>query len=312
MTTTAAPSWPATDNLEQVWAAVEEHGLAPHVAELDVKGFTVVPPELVGPPDVVDRLLDAVLAVGEQRTGVRADVVTGASHAGTRTKDAAGGSATQDWLWHLLFEDLVFEQALLNTTACALVSYLLGDHAKLSVDLAIVKGPSAPSERRGFVHSDAYGVPAPFPAYAQVCNVTWVLTDYTEEAGALGFVPGSHRLQRHPLSLDEGLERWVPAVAERGSLIVWHGNTWHTSHNPRTIPGLRVSWALLFCRQYMAPQQAYHLAVPDGAVERNPARFATFMGLDDPYGVHGTEEDYHRHFRAEVFARSVQGNSQFE
>ena len=35
-------------------------------------------------------------------------------------------------------------------------------------------------------------------SYCPTANATWCLTDYTEEDGALAYVPGSHNYNAHP------------------------------------------------------------------------------------------------------------------
>ena len=53
--------------------AIRELGLETYVADLDVNGFTVIPPEIAAPNGLADRLLEAVLEVAEARRGVRPD-----------------------------------------------------------------------------------------------------------------------------------------------------------------------------------------------------------------------------------------------
>ena len=69
-------------SLEQIWNEIREHNLESFVAELDSKGFTVVPPELACPNDLAGRLLKACLDVAERRNGERPDLELGTTHAG--------------------------------------------------------------------------------------------------------------------------------------------------------------------------------------------------------------------------------------
>ena len=101
------------------------------------------------------------------------------------------------------------------------------------------------------LHSDMVSFPEPFPYIAQFCNVTWLLSDYTKDNGALAFVPGSHRLCRQPLS-GESVRHVVPVEAPKGSLVVWHANTWRGSY-PRVGPGLRTGIAYGLAREYVHP-----------------------------------------------------------
>ena len=269
------------EGLDAVLAEVRELGLERHVAELDAHGLTVLPPERVAPREFTVRLRDAVLQLAERRTGVRPDFNNGSTHANL---PATSGQEGEAWLWHILFEDPIFAEALMNRTCLALVTYLVGYSAKLSNSSALVKGPvdwEGPPRPLG-LHNDSRGVPAPLPPYAQVASATWALTDYTLENGALGYLPGSHKLCRQPTP-DESLDAVVPVEAPAGSLIVWHGNTWHAPF-PRTAPGLRVSMLFYFCREYMTTQERYQGRVPQALLDGHPPRFRTLMGQRDGYG----------------------------
>lgn len=276
---------PATDavneELDSTLAQIHAFGLESNVLELDALGLTVVSPDKVAPPEFADRLRETILRIATERTGVQPDLSLGSTHANI---EATAGQRGELWLWRVLFEDPVFEEALLNPVCLALITYLLGYSAKLSNSSAVIKGPvdldHDPQPLN--LHSDNRGIPAPFPMYAQVANVTWALTDYSLENGSVGYLPGSHLLGRQPTP-DEAPDSVVPVEAEAGSLIVWHGNTWHGPF-PRIAPGLRISLLFYFCREYLTTQERYRDEVPEVLLDRNPARFATLMGLSDPYG----------------------------
>ena len=272
---------PANADLDRIHDEIKALELEDYVLELDTYGLATIPPDKVAPPGFASQLREAVLKLSERRTGVEPDTERGLSHANI---EATSGQRGEAWMWRILFDDPVFETALMNRTQLALVTYLLGFSAKLSNSSAVVKGPvevDGPAKPLG-LHSDNRGVPAPFPSYAQVANATWLLTDYTLENGCVGYVPGSHRLCRHPAPGD-ALDQVVPVEAPAGSLLIWHGNTWHAPF-PRTAPGLRVSMLNYFCRDYFTPQERYREEVPTEVIERNPPRFRTLMGLADGYG----------------------------
>ncbi len=269
------------DDVDAVYRDISEFRLHENIAELDAYGLTVVAAEKAAESGFAERALEAVLSAAQRRTGQRPDLEKGLTHANI---GATSGQRGEQWLWRLLFDDPLFEQALMNRVCLALITYLLGYSAKLSNSSAVIKGPvdmDGPQKPLG-LHSDNRGIPAPFPMYAQVANATWALTDYTLENGCVGYLPGSHLLCRQPTP-DEALDDVVPVEAEAGSLIVWHGNTWHAPF-PRTAPGLRVSLLFYFCRDYLTTQERYRDAVPAEVLARNPERFATLMGLKDGYG----------------------------
>ena len=258
------------DDLDQVGGALQALGLAAQAAELDGKGLTVVPPQLAAPQGFAGRLREAVLRMAKERPAAKLH--------------KTAGQAGELWMWRILFDDPLFEEALMNPAALALVSHLLGLSAKLSSSSALIKEaavPQGPVKPLG-LHSDNRGVPAPFSPYAQVAAVTWALTDYTKDNGALGYLPGSHKLCRQPTP-DESIAAVTPVEAPAGALLVWHGHTWHGPF-PRTKPGQRISMLFYFCREYLAAQERYGEAAPPEALKRNPPRFRTLMGLADPYG----------------------------
>src|SRR5256885_208519 len=125
--------WAATEDLNDLYRSLRELGLEARVAELEAYGFTVVEPAQVGaPPGFSDRLLDAVCQAAERRTGRRLDLDSGTSH-----DEMARPFGLH--LFYMLFESPLFEEALLNPTVLALVTYLLGHHCLLSGSNTIIK-----------------------------------------------------------------------------------------------------------------------------------------------------------------------------
>ena len=173
------------------WDEITRLGLESNIAELETRGLTVVPPERRW------ATRDWPAAPRRHPPGGR-----GAHGFATRSRGgrprpgrASSASRSDSQLYYLLFEDKAFQEAIVNPTALAMATYLLGESCIISNCLAGVKGPGTVDLG---LHCDNVMIPAPFPAYAQVCNVTWALTDYTPDSGPLVYVPGSHRFGRHP------------------------------------------------------------------------------------------------------------------
>jgi hypothetical protein len=249
-------------------------GLEKNVLELEANGYTVVDPERVAPPGFAERLRTAILSVMERRGLPPPKAEVPESELMTVGPNAHA-------LHYMLLEDRVFEEALMNPVALALITYLLGPNCVLSSSIAIVKGPSPMPVP---LHHDTAYVPPPMPQYPLIVNATYALTDYTRANGALCFVPGSHRLGTAPpyeAVVDQ--ERHVPVETPAGSLIVWPGNTWHGAF-ARQAPGLRVSLALYCSRMFMRTQEEYRTAVSEEILARNPPRFAKLMGKHIMYG----------------------------
>lgn len=264
-------------DVDRTRAELRELGLEAHVAELDVEGYTVVPPERVAPAGFATRLRDAVLAVDERRHGRPVDLESGATH------------PWQVPIPYVLFEGEIFEEAVMNPVGLALADYLVGRSCIVNLVNAFVKGPTPDPQLHPFtLHSDSFAIPEPLPPYAQYANVTWALSDYTRDGGALAIVPGSHHLRRHPLPAEQQLigpdanPDAIAVEAPAGSMIVWHGNTWHGSY-PRTEPGLRVTLVCAFSRMYIQTHERIREKVTAAMLERNAARFATLTGQESPY-----------------------------
>lgn len=253
----------STPELDEIWERIRKHELEPHVAELETYGLTVIPPEKAAPPGFTDRLTETILRIAEEETGSRPDLETGAGY-----ENKFGPS-----LYFLLLRDRIFEEAVLNPLSLTLVDYLTGVSSLLNFCGATIKGPGTDEF---VVHADT-GVPAPFPQYAQVCNATYILSDYNRENGGLAWVPGSHKLCRQPISREEANAKVIPLEAPAGSLAVWHGNTWHGAYR-RTEPGLRLSVGSLFSRPHIWPRHPLRDDVTDELIERNGPRFATLCG----------------------------------
>jgi ectoine hydroxylase-related dioxygenase (phytanoyl-CoA dioxygenase family) len=262
---------------ERVFAEIAALKLEPNVAEHEADGVTVLRPDQVAGRDFIERLRDTILRISGERAGKAVDVVRGATH---REYQSPFGQV--QWQPTLLIKDPVFEQALMNRHALALITYLLGQSCILNHLSSAVKGPS---DEYLPLHTDQNqtGSIAPYPSYAQVANATWMLTDYKRENGAICFVRGSHKLCRHPTYAEAtDLSRYTPLEAEAGSIAVWHGNTWHGAV-PRTVPGVRISLIVYFQRYYHPPIENLAPQITPEMIARNPPRFATLTGVAHPH-----------------------------
>jgi ectoine hydroxylase-related dioxygenase (phytanoyl-CoA dioxygenase family) len=76
----------------------------------------------------------------------------------------------------------------------------------------------------------------------------------------------------------------MAVLAPEGSLVVWHGNTWHGAV-ARTSPGLRISLILYFCRPYLVRQECYTGVIPTEVFERNSRRLRDLVGVDLPFPI---------------------------
>ncbi len=276
---------------ETTLSEIESLGLNANLAELESIGYTTVKAAIS--PDQVTRARKAIIRAMERKTGAAVDIES-------ESGDVFNGISLAHYL---LFEDEVFEDIALAPEPLALINYLLGRSSKLSSMTCHFKGPGGACLP---LHSDnGNGIPAPFSMTSLVANVNYALTPYSEETGALGMVPGSHRLCRQPRS-DEimlGGEHGNPnAVAmnlEPGDAVVWHGNTWHGSFE-RTVPGIRMNLATYFARHYVVTQERFGEYVPPEFIERhaNNPLMLRLLGQEQGYGWDASGPDWAKFAKA--------------
>jgi ectoine hydroxylase-related dioxygenase (phytanoyl-CoA dioxygenase family) len=265
--------WESADTLPKLYRELQELGLELNVAELEAFGYTIVPPELVGPPDLHSAVRAALLAVGGRRSGETPDVKGGTTH--TDQRHALGQVAR-----FILWDDPVFERLVLNPAALGLVQYLVGTNCILSLFDGALKGPGGNCTP---IHADwaDFNLKA-FPHEPNTANFNYLASDYSKEDGALSFVPGSHRWRRlpSPEEVVSWADRAVPVEAPAGSMVVWGDHTWHGSY-PRTVAGLRLTVIATYCKPTLQTQEPFRTTCTQEALDRNPRRFAALM---DQYG----------------------------
>ena len=233
-----------------------------HVLDLETDGYTVLPPGKAAPLEFFDEIRDVM------------------DHLSSRAKtDNLPDSGLGKTLFHMLPENRVFENAVMAAAPLTLVTYLLGYRAKLSQCTGLIKESGAPALAIHADHSAKF--PAPWSMVSNYCVVTWVLTDYTRENGAVCVWPGSHlKGQPVPTDLAAAHDREEIRVLEvpKGSVIVWHGSLWHGAV-PRTASGRRMTLVLPHVRDGIQAQELFWASTTEEMIERNGPRFATLMGL---------------------------------
>lgn len=246
--------------------------LVENVSELAIKGLTVIPPEKIGPTDLVERVRGALLDTVERRSGTRLNWREGEHE----KPDNPFGKLVS----YLLLEDPVFLELLMKPAILAMPTWKLGMNCCISSFQSIIKGAGGPELN---LHADELMVPMPYSAHPGGFNVTYIMTDYTRENGCLAYVPGSHLLHRQPVGF-EGRDCRMPVEAPAGSVICWDGNLWHGAY-PRRTPGLRMSLSIFFSRPHMRPQEEYRDEVSQEMLDRHPERLRTILGKNLSFGT---------------------------
>ena len=268
----------ATEAINPTYKRIKELGLEQHVFDIQTYGFTVVPPEKVAPREFFERVRETILRVGRERTGEDLQLDKPGSAGKYKAQPQSGN---QFLIYCLLVEDPIFEEWVMNPTMYALVDYMMRGQQQLSNLTSFVKW-KGDRESLGLHADGGANQDGGMPACGDTCNSAWAMTDYTEDHGAIAMVPGSHKLGRQPRP-GEGEDAAVAVEAPEGSLVVWHGNTWHGAY-PRKTEGMRLNLTTYVCNKRLKPQENYLPNMTDEMIDRNPPEFARFLGADDWMG----------------------------
>ena len=286
--------WTQSETVSPAYRLIKERGLTRNLEELEAYGLTVLTPEQIGEPPILERARAAVLKIAEEVTGVAHDIETGA-HGKLEGK---GANNSQYLLYAFLEKARVFEEIVQHRMTLPLIDYYLGSNCQLSSLTCFVKWADPVGYGPGLGLHDDSGLyqAGPLPATPHVFNTNWILTDYTLDNGAFCIVPGTHKLCRHP-EPGEGVPNAVPVEAPAGSVLVFHGNVWHGAF-PRKTPGLRLSINAYYCGPHYRVQENLRGRISDAMLARNDQRFRQLVGYDDLWGFQDARGPLPWHQRA--------------
>ena len=240
--------------------------LARHHHELDELGYTIV--ENLIDPDMIQALIDEV-----RRLEARLD----------RTPDNnrfEGNRTTRTY--NLLAYGEIWQDVATQPQVLELIEGVLGAEFLVS-SLASIS--LAPGETAQVIHADDQIHPLAKPHAATVCNSMWALTDFTEANGATRVVPGSHRWQNPDYFADPTTIESIPAEMAAGSVLVWHGSTWHGGGANATTDEVRIGAAMNYCAGFIRQQENQMLGIPADMVAtfspllRQLCGFGMYRGL---------------------------------
>ena len=193
-----------------------DHDIKSIIAEIDERGFCIIPSV------ITQQKADAARIVLERLLDEEATDVTRAAKT-----QCVGGIA---------YKHPIFVELMAHPLIVALWKAYLKDEDIICCTW------SANTAYPGF---DKYGWHPDYPYWwinqpwplDQVCGQTiWLLDDFTEENGGTGILPHTHR-KGHPPAPE--MTNQAQADAEiltgvRGSVMVFHGATWHSARPNRT------------------------------------------------------------------------------
>ena len=273
---------------------IQELELEQFVLQLEVDGLCVVPPERTGvAPETINAIAEQLLSEAQEVVGCEFDLNEGPKAELTMSADenviaqfsGDRGEPTQFLVQQLCARDRLFRDLAINPVGVALIRHLIGQNAtRFSSHNAFIKwqGEFGYGQNLG-LHCDQMAVPRPWGRNALTANTNWCITDYSLDGGALAYVPGSHR-RMEPPRFPEAVELAVPVEAPAGSLIVFHGATWHGAF-PRLTAGMRLSIANYFRHYMVLPQDDIKNLFPQELAEDcdDPDMFKFLAGFADEF-----------------------------
>ena len=271
--------------------SIKSLGLDKYIAELEMDGYTVVPPSVTGvSTEDIDHLTDLLLKKSEELVGCPFSIESGpeaeldyGDYPGT-LELMSGVKPAQFQLMQLCTFDRAFRDLAINPVAVALMEYLIQpESTRFSSHNCFVKWKGEGYGNSLGLHCDQGGVPLPWGRISLNANTNWCLTEYTMENGPLAVVPGSHHRNSHPV-MPGAIEEAIPVECPKGSLIAFHGQLWHGAY-PKKSDGLRITISNYYRHASISPQDDIPNHFPKELAEdcSNPGTFKRLAGFGAPY-----------------------------
>jgi len=242
-----------------------------HHQQLTDEGYTIVEDAIE--PELVEALADDVARLEASLHRQPAD------------NRFEGNRTTRTY--NLLAHGDIWQQVPTHPVVLELVTGVLGEGCLVS-SLASIS--LAPGETAQVIHADDQIQPLAKPHVATVCNSMWALTDFTEANGATRLVPGSHRWQNPDYyGGDDGIET-IPAEMPKGSVLVWHGSTWHGGGANVTDDEVRIGVAMNYCAGFIRQQENQQLGIPPEIMATFSPQLRQLCGLGMYRGLTGNIE----------------------
>ncbi|HEX4198283.1 MAG TPA: phytanoyl-CoA dioxygenase family protein [Caulobacteraceae bacterium] len=211
-------------------------------------------------PDLLKRLKARVLAQAEGERDAGVAFFFGDDQTGMPATKGGSAAAPNQRLGHLLNKGAVFRELLTHPLVQAVAPEIIGKRYLLSSLSAMIMNRGGVPQ---VLHSDQQFAPFQTPV-PLVCNIVWMLVDFTRENGATRLVPGTHRLPPPTIRFEtgsDGAKRLVqvdaePVIAEApaGSALVFDGRIWHGA-GANTTETPRPAIFSYYCQPYVRQQE---------------------------------------------------------
>ena len=220
------PARSAADFAADHWAELSRLDLLGNIAELEANGLTVIPPAKVASDDFISRRAMPSCGSPRMRTGEHVDV-EGATDPGVRRR-----VRTADVLPAVRGRRLPSRGAEPDGAGDGDVP--ARRELRPSNCLAGLKGPGRRRPADALRQRDD---PGPVPAVRPGVQRDVGADRLRAGIGRAAVRPRQPPLRPPPAHRARPATRSVPVHAEAGSIVFWHGNTWHAARRPAPIPG---------------------------------------------------------------------------
>lgn len=186
----------------------------------------------------------------------------------------APGYIDQNMVHNLMVRHDAFLTLLENPVLHAYLAAILGDTCILYAYTSSTMPPGGSNYSRR-IHVDS---PRLIPGYITNVGITLALDDFTEQNGAIEFLPGSQWRTSVPdeAEFDRGRH---PVLLRAGEAALFNARTWHRGGlNRTTVP--RHALTMNVCRSFMRQRFDYPRLVPTHLVERLGPVGRRFLGFN--------------------------------
>jgi ectoine hydroxylase-related dioxygenase (phytanoyl-CoA dioxygenase family) len=279
-----------------------DNDLADLKRQMDTNGFCIVR-DLI-PEDIIKQMHRRVDAQARAEKSLQL----------TTQDQVQTDNDKNQWIYMLINKGEIFQKLFENETAHEIVRHVLGGHFLLSDFSATIthpgngqmglhkdqwwlpepKMPDEPHQRCGDINRSNVRKGQPTASLTPInppviCNVLWMISDFTVENGGTRIVPGSHLSGTNPEPY--GDYDAINATGTAGSAVIFEGRTWHSADlNTSNAPRYGIT------TYYGAPQFRQMLNFTYGmkneVAEKLQAKSRSLLGYK-PWGGYGATGDQH-------------------